>query len=344
MFGDPYVSDVNWTNHQRLHQYRGGHRETWGGITVDVDSSIVDGAVVGATGSAPPPALPTPAPTPTQSAAGSVAADDGISAVAWPAGAFQQSVVVSLTPVAPSQPAPGFGNGGYEVQLQVQQTTTAQPASGFSLPLTIHVGAMPGNLAPMTSTDGSAWKPLTPLDSDALPAGTTAGFVRNPDGSVDVLTTAPGYFALFPELSGPTAPASLTGHFSHGQLVLTWPKSTSVSGPAVSYQVTLTNHPLLTIPAATTASVVSIHHAAPSVFRVVATDLAGKASMPSKPLVVLPSKRPAKLPKAIPRWAFDLAAWQQGGKAGPRPKAPRIVPAWYWRWDSWYVAPFHIRA
>jgi Domain of unknown function (DUF1906) len=343
VFGDPYISDAYWTNHQRLHQYKGGHRETWGGMTIDVDSSIVDGAVVGATGSAPPPTLPTPNATPTQSAAGSVAADDNIASVSWPAGAFQQSVVVTLTPTAPSQPAPGFENGGYEVQLQVQQTTTSLPATTFSQPLTIHIGAMPGSLAPMISTNGSSWKPLAPLTTAALPAGTSSGYVRNHDGSVDVLTTAPGYIGLFPELNGPAAPATLTGHFAHGQLVLSWPKSSSPSGPAISYEVTLTNRPVLTIPA-TTASVVSLHHAAPSVFRVIATDTAGKASRPSKPLVVLPSKRPAKLPKAIPQWAFALAAWQEGGKAGSRPKAPRIVPNWYWRWEAWYVAPFHIRA
>ncbi len=345
VFGDPYVSDAYWTNHQRLHQYQGGHRESWGGITIDVDSSIVDGAVVGATGSAPPPpALPTPAATPTQSAAGSVVANDGISTVSWPAGAFQQSVAVSLTPTTPTRPGPGFGSNGYEVQLQVQQLTTSQPATGFSQPLTIHIGAMPGALAPLASANGSAWTPLTALASAALPPGTTSGYVRNRDGSVDVLTTVPGYFGLFPELTAPTAPATLTGQFSHGQLVLRWPKSTSLSGTAISYQVTLTNHPVLTVPAATTAFVSSLHHLGPSVFRVVATDAAGKSSAPSKPLVVLPSKRPKKLPKAIPKWAFALAAWQQSGKAGTRPKAPRIVPDWYWRWEAWYVAPFHFRA
>ena len=29
VFGDPYVSDALWTNHQRIHQYQGGHNETW---------------------------------------------------------------------------------------------------------------------------------------------------------------------------------------------------------------------------------------------------------------------------------------------------------------------------
>jgi hypothetical protein len=46
VFGDPFFSDTVWPNHQRLHQFRGGHDETWGGITVNVDTSAVDGILV----------------------------------------------------------------------------------------------------------------------------------------------------------------------------------------------------------------------------------------------------------------------------------------------------------
>ncbi|MGH2980627.1 MAG: DUF1906 domain-containing protein, partial [Solirubrobacterales bacterium] len=44
---DPYVPSSYWSNHQRLHQYRGGHNETYGGVTVNIDSNYLDGAVVG---------------------------------------------------------------------------------------------------------------------------------------------------------------------------------------------------------------------------------------------------------------------------------------------------------
>jgi hypothetical protein len=37
------VSDSVWPDHQRLHQFRGGHDETWGGVTVNIDSDAVDG-------------------------------------------------------------------------------------------------------------------------------------------------------------------------------------------------------------------------------------------------------------------------------------------------------------
>ena len=37
------VSDSYWPNHQRLHQFIGGHNETWGGVTINIDSDAVDG-------------------------------------------------------------------------------------------------------------------------------------------------------------------------------------------------------------------------------------------------------------------------------------------------------------
>ena len=45
----PYVPASAWTRHQRIHQYRGGHDETYGGVTINIDSDYVEGATVGAT-------------------------------------------------------------------------------------------------------------------------------------------------------------------------------------------------------------------------------------------------------------------------------------------------------
>ena len=35
-------SDGLWTNHQRIHQYVGGHDETYGGVTIDIDNDYDD--------------------------------------------------------------------------------------------------------------------------------------------------------------------------------------------------------------------------------------------------------------------------------------------------------------
>lgn len=48
VFGDPYFSDALWNCHQRHHQYKGGHNETWGGVLINIDSNSSDGAVAGA--------------------------------------------------------------------------------------------------------------------------------------------------------------------------------------------------------------------------------------------------------------------------------------------------------
>jgi hypothetical protein len=44
---DPYVPASAWAQHQRIHQYRGGHDERYGGMTINIDNNYVDGGAVG---------------------------------------------------------------------------------------------------------------------------------------------------------------------------------------------------------------------------------------------------------------------------------------------------------
>jgi hypothetical protein len=44
---DPVVPSSAWAQHQRIHQYRGGHDESYGGVTINIDNDYVDGATVG---------------------------------------------------------------------------------------------------------------------------------------------------------------------------------------------------------------------------------------------------------------------------------------------------------
>ena len=50
VFGIGGLSDSLWPNHQRIHQYQGGHDETWGGVTFNIDSNYEDGPVAGVDG------------------------------------------------------------------------------------------------------------------------------------------------------------------------------------------------------------------------------------------------------------------------------------------------------
>jgi photosystem II stability/assembly factor-like uncharacterized protein len=43
-----------WTDHQRIRQYAGGHKETWGGVSVNIDSNITDGRVFSPSGASAP--------------------------------------------------------------------------------------------------------------------------------------------------------------------------------------------------------------------------------------------------------------------------------------------------
>jgi glycoside hydrolase-like protein len=44
---DSVVPSNVWTPHQRIHQYRGGHNESYGGVTINIDNNYVDGPTVG---------------------------------------------------------------------------------------------------------------------------------------------------------------------------------------------------------------------------------------------------------------------------------------------------------
>ncbi|HEX5761489.1 MAG TPA: glycoside hydrolase domain-containing protein [Solirubrobacterales bacterium] len=48
---DPYVPDDAWSEHQRIRQYRGGHDERWGGVTINIDNNYVEGGTAGGSGS-----------------------------------------------------------------------------------------------------------------------------------------------------------------------------------------------------------------------------------------------------------------------------------------------------
>ena len=317
VFGDTHVSDSLWANHQRVHQYKGGHKETWGGVTINIDSNYVDGPVLGGV-TAPPPPPPPPA--------GSVGSGDNRAVVFWPDGAFTTPVAVALTPVAPPP------TNGYAVQLTVTDTDTSTPVTTFGAPVTLHITGAIG-LAPSFSTDGLTW---TPLPKTAYKAAA--------DGGVDIQTTVPGYFALLPDTVPPSRPDGFAGRFLKGQLRLGWLASTDNAGPIASYDVLLDGSPLATVPAAARRAIVhTFHPSVPSVYRVQAVDAAGNVSTPSRALVVVPTKRPTGLPRALPHWAWGLYDAQHGHGARPA-KAPKKPPAWYWRWAAWRSAPFHLRS
>jgi hypothetical protein len=53
---DPNVPADAWPG-RRIHQYRGGHNETWGGVTINIDNDYVEGSTVGNATPRRPPLL-----------------------------------------------------------------------------------------------------------------------------------------------------------------------------------------------------------------------------------------------------------------------------------------------
>jgi hypothetical protein len=45
VWGNRCVPDTLWNNHQRIYQYTSGHQETWGGVSLNIDSNVIDGIV-----------------------------------------------------------------------------------------------------------------------------------------------------------------------------------------------------------------------------------------------------------------------------------------------------------
>lgn len=328
VFGDKYVSDGLWVNHQRIHQYKGGHDESYGGVTINIDSNVVDSTVVG--GTAPPPPPPTPAP------AGEVTTTDGLASVSWPAEAFVTQAAVTLTVVSPP-PAPAT----YAVDLAATEVDNQAPIPGFGAPVTLKLIRPPAGSIPAFSPDGTTWQPLPQLPSDGLSATVQSAYTVDPDGTIEIQTLVPGRFGLQPDTQPPSRPL-LTARIVASTLRLTWPAATDNVAVA-SYDVLRNGTTIVSLPATARRAVVrGFSPSAPSVFRLQALDAAGNAGQTSKPVVVLARRRPATLPRAIPQWAYALYAWQRGG--GKRPAAaPKRPPDWYWVWAGWRATPFRLR-
>jgi len=338
VFGDQYVADSLWPDHQRVHQYKGGHKETWGGVTLTVDSDYVDGAVVGPLVAAQPPPPPT---------AGSVGSGDSKATATWPDGAFTSTAAVALTPFALTAPAAGYGPGGYAVQLAATDasTTPPTPITTFVLPVQVHIVAQPPGEVPAVSTDGGVtWTALPAIAGSTLPVGVQAGYSREADGSIDVETLVPAIFALLPDVTPPGPPANVSAGFAGAGLTITWGPAPDAS-QIVQYRVLLDGQPLVVKSGSVRRVVVhAFHPDGPTVYRVVAVDAAGNVGTPSQPFVVVPSNRPVGLPRPLPRWAWALFGWQHG-QSGSRPAAaPKPLPAWYWLWAGWRARPFRLRS
>ena len=334
VFGDPYVPDTYWPSHQRIHQYRGGHDETFGGVALNVDDDALDGAVATAT-----PSAVTVGSTP----AGSATSSDGGVAASWAAGTLPATSSVTLAPSSLPADENGFAAGSYLVQLAATATSGVAVAS-FAKPVTLRfLQPPPRGAVPSASADGQTWVPLLHLPKARLPATATSGYLVDSNGRVAVLTTVPQWFGILRDIAAPNRPAAPGGRYSGGAIRLSWAPSQDNSGTIARYRILLGGKPVAGVPGSiTSAAVRTLDPNGRSVFRVVAVDGAGNESTPSPALLVIRRSRPADAPTAIPAWAWRLLEWQRGDSSGVRPAAPRPLPHWFWHWAAWVLQPYRI--
>jgi hypothetical protein len=140
----------------------------------------------------------------------------------------------------------------------------------------------------------------------------------------------------------PSAPSGLVGAISNGALTLSWHASTDNVGVS-RYEVFLDGKAVVGVAADTTRATLRAFEAhGSSVYTVSAFDAAGNQSSPSGSVTARPRPYPKSAPKNVPRWTWQLLAWQLHHK-GARPKAaPKHVPAWYAAWKRWRQAPFQL--
>jgi hypothetical protein len=111
------------------------------------------------------------------------------------------------------------------------------------------------------------------------------------------------------------------------------------------YELYLDNTPLERIAGSQTqASIRTFEPTGSSVYTVRAFDAAGNESAVITSVTIVRTKRPQDLPRRIPRWGWQLLAWQQHDRHGARPKTPARLPVWYRAWMIWREHPFQLTA
>jgi hypothetical protein len=113
--------------------------------------------------------------------------------VEWDGNTFSDPVNVSLRPVADGV---GAANGGRATEVVALRTSDGSAVHALAGVLDIHFPSAALDAIPATSEDNVVWSPLPSLGSHALPGGVAAGFFRDDQGTVHILTTHLTYFGL----------------------------------------------------------------------------------------------------------------------------------------------------
>ena len=131
----------------------------------------------------------------------------------------------------PGLTLPGYGTGGYGVQLDVTAIGTLTPVRTFATPLTLRSRRAPAASRPSTRRTGrSGGASRSSRRPRSHPARAPPGLASE-DGGFVIQTTVAGSFALVPDRIPPTPPADVSARFVGDELALAWNASTDRNGP-----------------------------------------------------------------------------------------------------------------
>jgi hypothetical protein len=128
-------------------------------------------------------------------AAGELQSPSGSTVLVWPSGAFSDSVVVEIAPVALAGVS-GLPVGSLVVNVSAFIRSTHAPVHDLGGVADIRFINAGSGTRPVTSADGKTWRDIPQLPTLNLPDGQADGWFLDSDGTVHVLARHLSYYAL----------------------------------------------------------------------------------------------------------------------------------------------------
>ncbi len=177
-----YMPAAMWTDHQRIHQYQGGHNESWGGASVNIDNDQLD-AVLGGR------AIGGPARASFRIAVGSNVSKSA----EWFARSASGTLVHDYQRPDGRQSWSGVHPVGKSPSGVVSNPAVAADADGS---LTVFARTAAGRVVHAWQQPGApdGWRWGGPVSAGSTPGPMTGdpAAIRRPDGEVAVFVTGPG--------------------------------------------------------------------------------------------------------------------------------------------------------
>jgi Domain of unknown function (DUF1906) len=223
-----YMPAAMWTNHQRLHQYQGGHNERWGGATINIDNDQLDVALGGA------------APLPVRASFRVAAARNVSKSAEWFARAANHTLVHDYQHLTGSQGWSGIKTVGDSPADIAGNPAVAADANGD---LTVFARTTAGQVAyawqQPSAPDGWQWGgPLGGAGSSPGASTRDPGAARRPGGDVEVFVTRSGGTVRTTRQTAPDADSSWTAWQGIGGSCASSPVPLSAHGKLAVFCIT----------------------------------------------------------------------------------------------------------